>query len=108
MKVTLRRSGTHHYIFLEEGGESLHFPPLGDSHPAYWPARREILEEARKVLLQENNSLPHRGNVEASSSNEGLVALVQEELQAQLRRQHAAQLEEEEAEVEAYLDRLGY
>lgn len=106
-KLILTRDFSHEYLSVEGVEGLLHFPPAGDSHPSYWRADRAILSKAYKVL--ETHSIPFRGDqgkieIPDPTFLEEVEALIED----QERRQHAAQAEEEDAELEAELDRLGY
>jgi len=106
-KLILTRDYSHQYLGVEGVEGSLHFPPLGDSHPSYWPAPREVLAKAYKAL--EVNGILFRGDKGRVEIPDPLLAdEVLDLIEDQEERQRAASVQEEEDLLEAELDRLGY
>lgn len=107
-KLILTRDYSHQYLGIEGEVEGfLHFPPLGDSHPTYWPGPREVLAKAYKVL--EVHQIPFRGDRgEVEIPDPELLDEVENLIQEQEKRQRAAAEQEEDDALEAELDRLGY
>jgi hypothetical protein len=103
-KLILTRDYSHQYLGVEGVEGSLHFPPLGDSHPSYWPGPREVLAKAYKVL--EVNNIPFRGEVEIPDPL--LADEVLDLIEDQDKRQREASAQDEDDLLEAELDRLGY
>lgn len=106
-KLILTRDFSHQFLTVEGVSGHLHFPPAGDSHPTYWRADEAILAKAYKVL--ETHSIPFRGDQgRVEIPDPALLDEVEDLIEDQERRQLEAAAEEEDAELEAELDRLGY
>lgn len=106
-KLILTRDFSHQFLTVEGVEGHLHFPPAGDSHPTYWRADEAVLSKAYKAL--EIHSIPFRGDQgQVEIPDPALLNEVLDLIKDQEERQQAAWAEEQDAELEEELDRLGY